>query len=278
MGNRLRLEGDHSGYHAGSTAVFQALHRIAREKGWRIVGRRGDYDVMVMNGEGTMHHAQRACVRKIGIMREALDKGKPVHLVNTVWRDNPNDFDDVLRALSGIVVRETRSHDDLLHRHGVQSRVVPDVSMYAEVGRAPLFTKDFRGQPAVTDFYWPDKNEHARGDKLFPEARYLRFGNISWSRAVASLKTASYLITGRQHAVYAACKARIPFVASEAPTDKIKSLIESAGVKIPVADSPEQIRDLIPLIPGLKGEFEKLSDWLERQDYASIIPEVLRSA
>ncbi len=273
MGNRLRLEGDHSGYHAGSTAVFQALHRIAREKGWRIVGRRADYDVMVMNGEGTMHHAQRACVRKIGIMREALDKGKPVHLVNTVWRDNPNDFDDVLRALSGIVVRETRSRDDLLAKHGIQSRVVPDISMYADVHPLLLPVRNFDGRPALTDFFWPARNEHGRGDRLFPEARYLRFDYISWSRAVASLRTAPYLITGRQHAVYAACKARIPFVASEAPTDKIKSLVETAGVKIPVADSPEQIRDLIPLIPSLKGEYEKLFDWLARQDYASIIPE-----
>lgn len=54
---------------------------------------------------------------------------------------------------------------------------------------------------------------------------------MSWRRAVASLN----LITGRQHAVYAACKARIPFAASEGNTHKIRGLIKTAGVEIPIA-------------------------------------------
>jgi hypothetical protein len=272
MGNRLRLEGDHSYYHGGSAAVFSALRRIAADKGWHVVKPGEPYDVMVMNGEGTMHHGWEGAQKKIAIMREALSAGKPVHLVNTVWQENPADFDDVLRALSSITVRETRSRDDLIARHGIEARVMPDVSMYADLRPRVLFAKNFKGGPAVTDFYWKRDNTFGRGDRLFTDARYLRFKKISWSRAIASIRTASLLITGRQHGVYAACKARVPFAASEGNTHKIRGLVESAGAKIPIADTPEEIRDIIPMLPGLRAEFKKLFDWLDRQDYPSIIP------
>jgi hypothetical protein len=145
-------------------------------------------------------------------------------------------------------------------------------------GKLPFLVlpKHFRGKPALTDFYWPDSNDFRRADALFPEAKYLRFYKISWGKAVASLRTASYLITGRQHAVYAACKARVPFAASEGNTHKIKGLIESAGVNIPICDTPEKIREIIPMIPDLAGEYEKLFDWLDRQDYTSVIPALPR--
>jgi hypothetical protein len=48
-----------------------------------------------------------------------------------------------------------------------------------------------------------------RRDALFPTARPLPFLDWPWGRIVASLRTASYLITGRHHAVYAACVARV---------------------------------------------------------------------
>jgi hypothetical protein len=272
MRDRLRLEGDHSYYHGGSAAVMSALRRIASDKGWHIVKPGEDFDVMVMNGEGTMHHGWEGCRKKISIMRHAADAGKEVHLVNTVWQENPNEFDDLLRGLASISVREVRSQADLRDRHGIKAAVIPDVSMYAPVSQSVFLPRNFRGEPAVTDFYWPGENKFERGDKLFPQARYLRFKKISWHRAIASMKTASYIITGRQHAVFAACKARVPFAASEGNTHKIRGLIESAGAEIPVANSPEQIRDIIPMISELRGEYDKLFDWLECQDYPSLIP------
>lgn len=153
MGNKLRLEGDHSYYHGGSAAVFETLRRIAADKGWHVVKPDEPYDVMVMNGEGTMHHGWDGAQKKIATMREALSAGKPVHLINTVWQENPPDFDDLLRSLSSITVRETRSRDDLLNRHGIEAKVVLDVSVYADFRSKVLFAKNFRGRPAVTDFY-----------------------------------------------------------------------------------------------------------------------------
>lgn len=81
-------------------------------------------------------------------MREALSAGKPVHLVSTIWQENPSEFDDLLRSLTSITVRETRSRDDLLSRYGIKARVVPDVSMYADFRPRVLFAKSLRaGRP-----------------------------------------------------------------------------------------------------------------------------------
>lgn len=267
---RLRIVGDHSHYHAGSAAVLRSLARIARAKGWKVVGRRDGYDALLVNGEGTMHHGGKGFHKKMNALGEAVSAGKLAYLVNSVWQDNPHDYDDVLQQLAGVSVREVLSRDDM-RKHGVEALIVPDVSLHEPI-RFAWFPLDFKGGPVRTDFYFPDRKEFADGD-LFPDLPFLPFTTMSWSRAVKSLRTASYLVTGRQHAVYAACKAKIPFVASEGNTHKIRGLIETAGVDIPIATHPSELPALIRSIPERQAEFRKLFDWLEKIDYASILPD-----
>jgi hypothetical protein len=243
---------------------------MARAKGWAVVGPHDEYDALLVNGEGSMHHGSKGFHAKMQALAAAVAAGKPAHLVNTVWQDNPHDYDDVLRHLSSITVREVRSRDDLLRNHGVEARVVADVSLAEPVGVA-LFPINFKKKPARTDFYIPEKGRF--GDlPSYQNVRLLPFKKMSWSRAVKSLRTASYLVTGRQHAVYAACKARIPFAASEGNTHKIRGLIETAGVDIPIAVHPDDLPSIIPLIDDRLGEYAKLFDWLEVVDYTSVIP------
>ncbi len=266
---RLRILGDHSHYHAGSGAVYRGLVRIARSKGWKVVGSRDGYDALLVNGEGTMHHGGKGFHKKMHALADAVAAGKPAYLVNTVWQDNPHTYDDILRQLSGITVREVRSRE-ALRQHGVDAKVVPDISLAEPVGFA-WFPIDFKNRPAKTDFYFPDTREFADCDH-FPEARLLPFKSMSWSRAVKSLRTASYLITGRQHGVYAACKARTPFAASEGNTHKIRGLIETAGVDIPIAAHPAELAAVVPVVLERAAEFQKLFDWLERIDYSASVP------
>lgn len=270
-----RIEGDHARYHAGGAAVMQGLRRVLSENDWIPTGRDQQYDILVMNGEGSMHHGSGAFHKKMKQLAKAMADGKPAFLVNSVWQDNPSEYDDVLRALSGITVREIYSQRDLFDRHGIEASVIPDLSMYAPLPRYCWWT-NFRGRPAITDFHFKDGSGFHRDDTIDPSARFLRFKQISWGNAVKSLQTASYLVTGRQHGVYAACKARIPFAASGGNTHKTEALIASAGANIPIARDPSGIRDLIPLLPRLGDEFQKLFDWLEAQDYRSIIPKAPR--
>jgi hypothetical protein len=274
---RLCVGGDTSGFHGGCDAVMRTLRRLAAAKGWQVVAEGSDYDALLVNGEGNMHHGSKRFHRKMRLLRDAVAAGRPAFLVNSVWQDNPPDYDELLPQLSGLFVREVLSQRELAERHGATAEVLPDASFFDALPRFSL-RRHFRGQPAVTDFYVGSEGGPAgrhtfgRRDALFPQARPLPFLDWTWGRIVASLRTASYLITGRHHGVYAACVARIPFLASEGNTHKIRGLIASAGVDIPVADAPEDIPALASTCLGRRAEYEQLFAWLADQRIGRIIP------
>jgi hypothetical protein len=268
---RLRIVGDHSKYHCGCAAAYRAVARIAKQKGWRVVEPDQEYDAVMVNGEGSMHESSGRFQRKMAEIETAIRAGKPAYLVNTVWQDNPSDYDDLLARTSGICVREVLSQRELLYRHGIKSRVSVDVSFF---DRLPLFSlrKNFRGQPAVTDFYWPELKRFASAMHLFPDATPVSMSQLSWGALVASLKTASIFITGRHHGVYAACRAGIPFAASEGNTHKIRGLLATADIKIPLAAKPEEVPDIVAQLDRYADHFDRLFKWMRRQNAYDAIP------
>ena len=274
---RLCVAGDTSGYHGGCDAVMRTLWRLAGAKGWQVVPEGAEYDALLVNGEGNMHHGSKRFHHKMRLLAAGVTAGRPAFLVNSVWEDNPPDYDDLLPRLSGLFVREVLSQRELAERHGASAEVVPDASFFDAL---PWFTwrRNFRGRPAVTDFYVKPQGEAGRRhrferrDALFPEARPLPFLDWPWGRVVASLKTASYLITGRHHAVYAACVARVPFIASEGNTHKIRGLVASANADILVADTPEEIPGIIASNLARPEEYQRLFAWIAGQEIDRIIP------
>jgi len=204
---KLCILGDHSKFHSGCKAVMRTLWRLANEKGWQIVRDCESCDALLVNGEGSMHDGSKRFHEKMNSLKQAVTHGKPAYLVNTVWQDNPHDYDDLLQQLSGIFVREVLSQKELLEKHGVQSTTFPDASFFAPLDRWTI-PHHFHGRPAVSDFLVEPKringrrNIFQRLDHMFVEAEPLPFCRWSWGKNIASLRTARYLITGRHHAVY----------------------------------------------------------------------------
>ena len=87
---------------------------------------RSDYDVLIVNGEGSMHHGAPSFRLKMEAIERAASLGKRVHLVNSLWQDNPSDFDETLRRLAEVTVREVASARDLEERHGIAAKVALD--------------------------------------------------------------------------------------------------------------------------------------------------------
>ncbi|QRM56240.1 polysaccharide pyruvyl transferase family protein [Sinorhizobium sp. BG8] len=270
---RVRILGNHSRYHCGSEAVYQSLCHVAQSKNWTVVKAYEPYDVLVVNGEGSMHHSGPFFQRKMKVLEKAVNAGVPAFLVNSVWQDNENTYDDVLRRLSGIYVRESLSRDDLLNRHGVESRVVIDASYFMPLDRSKSGNLPPTG-PAITDFYWRESDAFQNSPEILFGARYVPMKGVSWSKTVASLRSADFLVTGRHHAVYAACVAKRPFAASEGNTHKIKGLIAAADVNVPIADSPRDLPRLIEKLPDHESEFRKLFAWMDSQQASDIFPNV----
>ena len=272
---RVRILGDHSKLHCGCKAAIDSLEIAAKNRGWEVVKSYRPYDVLIVNGEGSMHNSRKTFLKKMLVLQKAVKVGIPAYLLNTVWQNNSNEFDETLKKLTGITVREVKSQRELKEKHHIDAKVVIDASYFAPIDKKDEIIQ-FSGTPVKTDFYFPDTETWSQDKDIFKDIQYFSIEDVSWSTYVRSLQTCSYLITGRHHAVYAACKARLPFVVSDSNTHKITGLIASAGAKIPVAAHPNELPEIISRIDELAPEYEKLFNWMASQRPENIIPEIKR--
>ncbi len=189
-------------------------------------------NVVVMNGEGTMHHGTPGFHVKMRQLARAQAQGCRTFLVNTVWQDNPLIYDDVLAKLDGLITRGEASGLDLRVNHGMTSISGPDLSYFETIDEnAPVF--DWSGKTIVTDF-WSQELDFAWLSASFAKD-WIRadLQKISWSSLVRSLRTAELLVTGRHHAMYAAVKARLPFVPVRGNSHKFLDLFAENRAAIP---------------------------------------------
>ncbi len=259
---RIRLAGDHSSYHCGSAAVVQTISAELRRHGEIVTGE--DFDVLVVNGEGSMHHGGGAFRDKMRLIDAATAAGRPALLINTVWQDNPHDFDTALAKCRQVVVREVLSRRAIA-RHGIAAEAAPDLAYFAPLANGDIV--DFKGRIVMTDFLSREFGSFVRLRSRWAEGYpFLDMRAMDWSTLVRSLETSRLLVTGRHHAVYAACKARTPFLALAGNTHKIEGIIASAGADIPVFRKFSDLKTAIGEAEGWRGRYDRLFDWYERQE------------
>lgn len=256
---RVKLEGNHSGYHGGCAAVWSVLQEALLANGCEIVSS-DDFDTLVINGEGSMHHGRPTFHRKMRAAQDAIARGKEVYLVNSVWEENPADYDDVLAKLAGLSVRETRSADDLARRHGVKATVCLDFSLFASAFETVSPGPERRGE-AVTDYLNMEAANFVPMPARFQEGREaLILSGLGWGEIVSQLRSRKLLVTGRHHAVCAAIRARTPFAAIEGNSHKISGLIDTTGVAIPVARHVDELDELIDWARGHPESYARFFD------------------
>ncbi|MHC1999563.1 polysaccharide pyruvyl transferase family protein [Methylobacterium sp. CM6241] len=258
---KARLLGDHSAYHSGSEAAFLTLKRTVSVS--HEITEKDDYDILFVNGEGSMHHNCKDYVEKMTALKTALDDGRKAALVNTVWQENGSTFDATLRRLHEVVVREPKSQADLLGRHQVSSRVHLDLSYYAEIDEDAPVT-DWSKQIVVSDFHHREQDFWYRITRgPLAQRTYFDMRDHSWSSLVRSLRTCRLVVTGRHHAVYAACVARRPFVAMTGNTHKIEGLIAASGFPIPVVTSIREASKTLHWALENRGMFTEFFHWMD---------------
>lgn len=265
---RYRILGDHSGYHAGCDAVMEAL-RIAVSRAGEIVADE-EFDVLLMNGEGSMHHDTIAYRNKMRKLAWSIARDRPTYLINSVWQANSNRYDHVLHGLAGVVVREEASRAELLARHGIESIVRLDLAYSAPIDETAPF-RDYGGRIVWTDHY----DVTARGFRVGLDPRleadtFVDMAKVGWSSLVRGFRTASILVTGRHHAFFAACRARLPFVVLRSNTHKIEGVTRMSGLPIPVADTPGDVPGLIDRALTERALYDDFFDWMETQPRFSV--------
>lgn len=278
---KIKLIGDHSSEHCGCAAVIDTLKSHYQNVEWISENDEAEYDAVLVNGEGTMHHT-RAKMRKraqskMAWLQHAIDENKPAYLVNTVWQENSVEFTPTLRKLDFISVRERLSKLELGRTHKVRSILCPDLSYFRQIDEAAE-APDWSGKILYTDFYVPTLQTWMRPTTgPLTQFQYVDMRDHSWSQFVRGLRTAQHLITGRHHAMYAACKARLPFTAIKSNTFKNEGLLSTAKVNLYAYEAPRPLDKLLSAAERRTSEYEKLFAWLDAQTIQlPILPDQLQ--
>ena len=225
-------------------------------------------DLVVINGEGTLHHGKPGAARLLRVTETAGDV--PVALVNALYQDNPPDWSRWLTRLAHVSTRDSRSADAIAAVTGRHPAVVPDLTlstridgrtrtvpilygdsvkeevstalaMRADRDRAPLVPslsalKRPKGRNALTRRLrdWHIARHTARMHAAHPTL------DICPTEAAyaARIAGARLHVTGRFHGVCYAMAAGTPFLAVASNSWKTEALIADAGL------APWRVTDL----------------------------------
>ena len=269
--------------HYGCTRVVRAIERLTAENGitissrspvhseWqsnpRLLEAMDEADVILVNGEGTIHHDLPAGKRLVDVADHCISIGKPAVLINSSWFSNGADLLEQARRFAIVAVRESESERQL-RSAGLACVRMADLALHDTV---PAFSQ--RKGIGVTDSVLPDAAlrldllRHMHGGEiinLFHSRTglsgmrfFLRLYGIRQAlrdpvrtgrvvRAavsafrnqmpddkclLAAIAQLDLLVTGRFHAMIFALASLTPLLAIESNTPKISATLKDAGVE-----------------------------------------------
>jgi hypothetical protein len=151
-------------------------------------------DLVIVNGEGCLHHG-----RRLDLLEVAQEY--PAVLINAVYQDMPEH--PALKAFERVYVRESLSQAEV-EKHGVEAKVVPDLIFYHDIPR-----------PEVTeDVVIVDSVQRSGG--LVPKDKEF----------IEKQGRAKEVLTGRFHSVCLAVMWDQPFKAGASNSHKIEGLLK----------------------------------------------------
>jgi len=292
--------------HHGGLTVVRNLHAGMAARGWRCTGsipvsscvrhlaRRREAlraaRLVVVNGEGSLHHDSRNSRRLFSICR-ALTKTHRLVLINALWQDNDAvRWTPLLQRISAVYARDRRSQTQLKDL-GIEAGVAPDLTFYdypvfpagsrsgylctdsvvsswteaalqwcreqEDVDFITLFTGTVRYARGARDWHkrikcrlYPWLEEHA-GVTVPPRYRALPYALQDTGRFLQRLAACRAVCAARYHALCFALQQKVPFVAVASNSHKSEALLEDVGLPVHQA--------LIPRadLPRLRGRLEQ---------------------
>ncbi len=224
-------------------------------------------DLVVINGEGTIHHGRPKAEALLTWAAKAQSMGINTALINCLYQDNPQSWGAYLSDLSVIATRDSKSSDEVRKAANRDVVTLGDLSMYAT---PPRFDETERKWISISDSI--SKSKSLRLEKLAIEiARHNAdlvyapiFTGHGYKSYNANTKTkltrlikgrrakglpaslvrtfdtpnqyiehlgqSKLAITGRFHTVCLSVMTRTPFIAVTSNSWKIESLIRDIGL------------------------------------------------
>lgn len=182
-------------------------------------------DLVIFNGEGTLHDSAGINLFKKCEIAKKLDK--KVVLINTVWQNNSEKYEQLLNYIDLISCRESRSYNALPHFAKDKAFIVPDIAFYGNITKDKIKNDDLiftdsvlQENTKILEFY----------AKKFNKKIYYMTGpiieNCLNEEIYQKMSQNSKIITGRFHALVLGIKYGIPTFCIPSNTHKIEGLLE----------------------------------------------------
>lgn len=192
--------------HFGCTLVMETYREQLKRVGIEEVMDPDKADLVIVNGEGSLHH---------GLRTDLIEWGAdyPSVFVNGVYDSNPHD--DGMYDFLYVAVRESLSAAEL-QKHGIQASIVPDIILTSKRVNAAERTYPFLQGTRITDNTTDSESGHSA---ISDPEKYL-----CW------LAGGRHAVCGRFHAAICCMVMGIPFTTWDSNTHKIRGLMLDAGV------------------------------------------------
>lgn len=179
--------------HHGCSTVYETIAQLAKRstidilatapvhRDWRtdkrVLAAFDECDVVIVNGEGTIHHDRPAGRWLLAAGELARSTGKKSALINTTWQENGPALIELAHNFDIVSVRESASECEL-RSHGINARRIPDLALYRQCPPADRrsgvsYTDSVLG-PVALDIYKRMRALKARPVSLLFDRRTLR--------------------------------------------------------------------------------------------------------
>lgn len=135
MNKKVLLINNTEKYHSGSKQVINYFRentldlRIAKTLKNIDVKK---YDLIMLNGEGTMHSDNKKMNKFLDFLIYASKKGIKTAMVNSVWQNNSEKTTKKLEILDYVSVREIKSKNEIKKYSDIKVDVCLDLSYYSK--------------------------------------------------------------------------------------------------------------------------------------------------
>lgn len=136
---------DEIGHH-GCTLVNRQIDHYCNQVGINIVERLSlnqdwdnvaDFDMALVNGEGSLHSSSKAAKRIIQVPEWAHKRKKKAVLINSIYQNNDDAIDHEVKKFDFISVRDRYSQEKL-KKLGLDAMFVPDITLTWNIEPATL--------------------------------------------------------------------------------------------------------------------------------------------
>ena len=215
-----------------------------------------NFDRIILNGEGTLHHNQYNAIKFLKYLREAQKLNKDTLIVNSVWQSMSMDWKDVLEKCSLIEVRETLSQNEIYSKYDIKPTVVLDISIHSDIEYEKIDSKEI----CVGGTFYGKINLNIEN--------YTKIDVFSmcWPKLVNTIRSSKILITGRHHEMYAALQSRTPVIIISGNTWKNEGFFHT--LKVPELIMPPTLDNIQDTINGKYNDsWQKVWNYLDNYDY-----------